>query len=223
MKYFTKLELSMFILSIILIISSFFIFKNDQYLYLVGSLIGITYLLFLSKGIIFGQILGIIFSIFYGFISYSFKYYGEMITYLCMTTPMAIISLISWIKHPSKKNKNEVEIKELNLKMNLLIIIVGIIVTIIFYFILKALNTSNLIVSTISVFTSFIAVGFTLFRSRFYALGYALNDIVLIILWSLACGENISYLPIVICFVTFFIFDVYGFINWTKMLKNQLS
>lgn len=107
--------------------------------------------------------------------------------------------------------------------MNLLIIIVGIIVTIIFYFILKALNTSNLIVSTISVFTSFIAVGFTLFRSRFYALGYALNDIVLIILWSLACVENISYLPMVICFVTFFIFDVYGFINWTKMLKNQLS
>ena len=112
MKYFTKLELSMFILSIILIISSFFIFKNNQYLYLVGSLIGITYLLFLSKGIIFGQILGIIFSIFYGFISYSFKYYGEMITYLCLTSPMAIISLISWIKHPSKKNKNEVEIKE---------------------------------------------------------------------------------------------------------------
>ena len=72
MKYFTKLELSMFILSIILIISSFFIFKNDQYLYLVGSLIGITYLLFLSKGIIFGQILGIIFSIFYGII---FIYY----------------------------------------------------------------------------------------------------------------------------------------------------
>ena len=89
--------------------------------------------------------------------------------------------------------------------------------------ILKILNTSNLIISTLSVFTSFIAVGFTLFRSRFYALGYALNDIVLIILWSLACVENISYLPIVICFVTFFIFDVYGFVNWTKMLKNQLS
>ena len=144
-----------------------------------------------------------------------------MITYLCLTTPMAIISLISWIRHPSKKNKNEVEINELNFKMNLLIIMVGIIVTIIFYFILKYLNTSNLIISTLSVFTSFIAVGFTLFRSRFYAL--ALNDIVLIILWSLACVENISYLPMVICFVTFFIFDVYGFINWTKMLKNQLS
>ena len=75
--------------------------------------------------------------------------------------------------------------------------------------------------STISVTTSFVAVYFTFLRSPYYALGYAANDIVLIILWTLASMENISYLPMVVCFVMFLANDLYGFYNWRKMRKRQ--
>ena len=76
-------------------------------------------------------------------------------------------------------------------------------------------------ISTISVFTSFLAASLMLFRSKYYALAYASNDIVLIILFILASIENISYIPMVICFIIFLINDLYGFINWTKMSKKQ--
>lgn len=69
-----------------------------------------------------------------------------------------------------------------------------IIIIVIFYFILKVFNTKNIIPSTISVTTSFIAVYLTFRRSSFYAIGYATNDIVLIILWALPTMENIAYL-----------------------------
>jgi len=95
------------------------------------------------------------------------------------------------------------------------------IVTSVFYFILKALNTANLIFSTISVTTSFIASYLTYLRSPYYALAYAANDIVLIALWLLASIKDSSYVPMVFCFIMFLINDIYGYINWKKMFFEQ--
>ena len=69
--------------------------------------------------------------------------------------------------------------------------------------------------------TSFIAVYLTFRRSPYFALGYAANDVVLIVLWSLAAAENISYISVLICFIMFLINDVYGFFNWRRMQKIQ--
>lgn len=220
-KYFTIYEWIIYILSVTTIIIFFIIFKNNNYLNLIGSLIGVSSLIFIAKANPIGQLLTIIFSLFYGFVSLSFKYYGEMITYVFMTMPIAIIALISWIRNPYNGRKNEVKIQSLTKKEYIFMMIITLIVTIIFYFILKALKTSNLIFSTISITTSFIACYLSLRRCRFYALGYALNDIILIILWTLANFENKTYISLIICFVTFFINDIYGFINWTKLYNKQ--
>ena len=102
-------------------------------------------------------------------------------------------------------------------------IMLTILVTILFHFILKGFDTNNIELSTISITTSFIAVYLTFRRSAYFALAYALNDIVLIILWILATLTDITYLSVVICFLMFLVNDIYGFINWTKMHKRQLN
>ena len=163
----------------------------------------------------------IVFSLLYGYISFVFTYYGEMLTYLCMTMPMAIFALISWLKNPYKKNKAEVKVNRLKKGEPVFMWIATAIITLIFYFILSAFHTKNIIPSTISVTTSFLAVYLTFRRNPFYAIGYAANDIVLIVLWILATIENTSYLSVVVCFVTFFANDIYGFISWQKMAKKQ--
>ena len=61
----------------------------------------------------------------------------------------------------------------------------------------------------------------TFMRSAYYGIGYALNDLVLIGLWAYASTENISYMPMTICFAMFFLNDTYGFINWQRMKKRQ--
>lgn len=221
LNYFTKGELVLWTASVTAIIVSFLIFDRENFLTLIASLIGVTSLIFCAKGNPFGQILIIFFSIFYGIISFTFAYYGEMITYLGMTAPMAVISLVSWLKNPYNDNKSEVKVNRINLKDIAVMIILTAVVTFAFYHILNALNTSNMIVSTISVTTSFIAVYLTFRRSPFYAIGYALNDIVLIIMWTLASFADISYISVVVCFVIFLVNDIYGFISWTKMQKRQ--
>ena len=220
-KYFSAGEIALWSCSVILIVTSFCVFDRENYLTLVASLIGATSLIFNAKGNHIGQVLTIIFSLIYGYISFFFSYYGEMITYVCMTMPMAIVSLVSWLKNPYKGNKAEVKINRLKRKERIFMWIVTVAVTVGFYFILKAFDTKNIIPSTISVTTSFIAVYLTFRRSPFYALGYAANDIVLIVLWTLATMEDLSYLSVVVCFVAFLANDVYGFINWRRMEKRQ--
>ena len=221
LNYFSLTEKLIWSISVIVIIVSFFLFENDGYLTLVASLIGVTSLIFCAKGNPIGQFLMIIFAIIYSIISFSFQYYGEMITYLGMSLPMAAFSLISWLKNPFNGNKSEVAVNKIAFKEIIFMSFLTLVVTIVFYFILKHFNTANLIPSTFSVSTSFLAAYLTFRRSPYFALAYASNDVVLIVMWVLASFKDISYISVIICFVVFLVNDLYGFISWLRMMKRQ--
>ncbi len=216
----TKFETGLWLSSVIVITISFAVSGSGNILTLIASLIGVTALIFVAKGYVCGQILVVIFSLFYGVISFFFHYYGEMITYLCMTMPIAVSTAVAWYRHPFEDSM-EVEVSRLTKKQTVFMWLSAIIVTVMFYFILSALKTPNIAFSTLSVTTSYIASFMTLFRSPYYAIGYSANDIVLIVLWGLASLEDISYLPMVLCFVMFLANDIYGFYNWKRMQDRQ--
>lgn len=220
-KYFSKTDVILWCSSVALIVISFCCFDRQNYLTLVASLIGVTSLIFNAKGNPVGQFLMIVFSLLYGIISYTFSYYGEMITYLGMTMPMAVFALISWLKNPYKGNKAEVEVNTIGKAEALLMWVLTAVVTVVFYFILKHFGTANILPSTLSVTTSFLAVYLTFRRSPYFALAYAANDVVLIVLWVLASLSEIRYLSVVVCFVTFLVNDIYGYISWQSMKRRQ--
>ncbi|MBQ9832417.1 MAG: nicotinamide mononucleotide transporter [Clostridia bacterium] len=216
----SRFEMVLYIVSMASVFGSFLFFDRSDMMSVAASLIGVTALIFIAKGYVIGQILVVIFAVLYGIISFFFRYYGEVITYLCMTAPIAVISIISWIKHPYQDTK-EVEVSNISKKQIVIMLFWTVIVTTAFAFILSALKNANLIVSVFSVTTSFIASYLTFLRSPYYALGYAVNDIVLIVLWAKAAQAEAKYIPMVICFAVFFANDIYGFYNWQKMQKRQ--
>ena len=185
--YFTPFERALWLCSAGLIVLSAVLFRGGGTLSVITSLIGVTSLIFAAKGNPVSQALMIVFSLLYGWISWTFSYYGEMITYLGMTMPMAAWSLIAF----------------------------G------FYFILRAFHTANLLPSTLSVATSFAAAYLTARRSAWFALAYAMNDLVLIVLWLLASLTDPSYFTVLVCFAVFFVNDLYGFLSWLKMRNRQ--
>ena len=201
-------------------ILSYIISKGTGIVSFLASLIGVTALIFVAKGFVIGQALTVVFAILYGIVSLTQRYYGEMITYLGMSAPIAAFSVISWLKHPYK-DSSEVKVSKLSKNQKIVAAALTIGVTIAFYFILKALNNASLIVSTFSVSTSFLAAYLAYLRSPYYALAYTANDIVLIILWTVSTISDISYLPMLMCFVTFMANDVYGFYNWKRMQSRQ--
>ena len=189
---------------------------------LAATWVGITSLIFAAKGNVWAQFLMVAFSILYGIISFRFRYWGEMITYLGMTLPMAVWSVVTWLRNPSAGSKSEVAIRKLEKKHFLFLLVLSIVVTGAFYFILRWLETPNIVFSTLSVTTSFLAASLTMLRSSYYALGYAANDLVLIVLWGLAAAKDPVYIPVIINFMIFFMNDMYGFISWKKRERTQL-
>ena len=219
--YFSSTEIALWCSSAALILISFCTFDRENYLTLFASLIGVTSLIFNAKGNPFGQVLMVVFSLLYGIISFSFAYYGEMITYLGMTMPMAVFALISWLRNPYNGNRAEVKVNTLGRAERVLMWLLTAAVTVLFYFILEHFGTANLLPSTLSVSTSFLAVYLTFRRSPYFALAYAANDVVLIVLWVMASISNTRYISVVVCFAAFLANDVYGYISWQKMKIRQ--
>lgn len=198
--YFSKGERLLWGGSVCGILLAFLAFDRESWMTLAASLIGVTSLIFNAKGNPAGQALIILFSLLYGAISYSFAYYGEMITYLGMSAPMAVFALISWLRHPYQGNRSQVQVNQITR---------------------NEVFCMLLLPSTISVTTSFLAVYLTFRRSPWFALAYGANDAVLIVLWTLAARQDPSYLSVVVCFVMFLVNDLYGFYSWCRMAKRQ--
>lgn len=221
LKSITPFEYCLWGAAVVAIVLSFFLCGNTDYLNLAGSLFGATTLIFVAKGNVIGQIGCVIFAAYYGFVSYYQRYYGEMITYLGMSAPIAIAAVISWLKNPYKGKKSEVAVSSPKPLEYLIIFAASLVVTVAFFFVLRALNTANLWWSTASVMASLIAVLLTFRRSPYYALAYACNDIILIVLWSLAAAGNREYISLVVCFSVFLLEDIYAFIIWLRRRKKQ--
>ncbi len=221
-KYFTRTELCLWLSSAAVIVAAFLLWDGEGFLTLAASLIGVSAIIMNAKGNPIGQVLMVVFSLLYGIISYSFAYYGEMLTYLGMTMPMSVFALVSWLKNPYKGKKSQVRInRSLKKKDCIVMTASALAVTAVFYFVLEAFDTANIVPSTISVTTSFVAVYLTYKRSPYFSLGYAANDVVLIALWTLASLESPRYIAVTVCFVAFLANDIYGFFNWRRLGKKQ--
>ncbi|MBO7345229.1 MAG: nicotinamide mononucleotide transporter [Clostridia bacterium] len=220
-KELTKSEWIIYIISLTVVLVAGLFSQPINYVNLAGSLVGVTALIFISKGDPKGQALMVVFGVLYSITAISYRYYSEIITYLGMTVPLALTSFFTWVKNPFETKKNQVKIRALTIKEGLFAIFLTSVVTFVFYFILKALNTSNLVVSTFSIATSFIASYFMIRRITYYAIAFMLNDVVLIVLWVLATVDNLTYLSVVACFAVFLMNDLHSFIKWRIREKAQ--
>lgn len=186
-----------------------------------ASLVGVTALIFLAVGHWYGQLMTIVFAVLYGVLSFFFRYYGEMLTYLGMTLPMAAVSLVTWLRNPYNAEGTVTIRRQLTRKTVVIMLVLTAAATALFGWLLAVLHTAQLAVSIVSVTTSFLAAYLTALRSPYYALAYAANDIVLIVLWVLAALRDPSCVPTVGNFVMFLCNDLYGFYSWKKRAGEQ--
>ncbi len=219
----SRLEKRLWFLSVVVVTIGFLWSGTFMPLLYGTSLVGVTSLIFLARGDVIGQYLMVLFSLLYGVISYQQTYYGEIITYVGMTAPMAVLSAVVWHKHPfaEKGERAKVTVGQMKGSRWLLGVVLSIVVTAVFYLLLQALGNAALGWSTLSIATSFFAAYLTFCRSEYYAVAYAVNDLVLIVLWILAALVDPVALPMIACFLMFFCNDLYGFIAWRKRKQQQ--
>lgn len=220
LKDWTKFERILLIGSIIIVCIVGFVFKSEL-LTIFCSIIGIITALLLAKGKNLGQVFGLLITVLYSVVSFKSRYFGEVLIYLCLMFPMYIIGIITWINNKNKET-NSVEINTIKKKEWLIVSIIFLFILIGIYYLLKLFDTSELIISTISVIASLFAIYLQIRRSRFSFSFYLINDIILIILWGVPVIKgSLILVPMVINPMINFINDLYGFYNWRKMEKIQ--
>ena len=69
----TAFERRLWISSLILVSGAFLFSPQRDWLNLAASLIGVTALIFVAKGYVIGQVLTVVFALFYGVISWHFR------------------------------------------------------------------------------------------------------------------------------------------------------
>ena len=205
----------------IIVVSTIGIFFKADLLTTACSIIGINTALLLAKGKNLGQLMGILITLLYSILSFKNKYYGEVLIYVFLMLPMFVVGTFSWIKHQNKKT-NSVEINNIKAKEWIIVSIIFIGVFIGIYYVLKAFNTNELIVSTASVLASLFAVYLQVRRSKYSFSFYIVNDIILFILWGTPVFKgNYTLIPMLLNPVFNFINDLYGFYYWRKTEKIQ--
>ena len=218
-KNWTTFEKIFLILGTIIACVLTFIFKGT-WIDLGYTLLYFWTALLLAKGKYSCYIIGIISTFFYAFVSYSNSYYGEVIIAMCCTLPLMVIGLVNWLKH--QDSTNTVIIKEITKKELIIVLISQVVLFYGYYSLLKFFNTNNLLVSTFSVIASVIATYLTARRSEYGFIGFIINDLILIVLWSIPVinGES-NLIPVLLCPMLLLINDIYGVYNWKRLKKKQ--
>lgn len=189
---------------------------------IISMLYVITYItnaLLSSKGKPECYLFGFTGIIFYGYISYGQKYYGELLIILFMSIPVMIMGVISWLKN---RDDETIIINTISIQEILLVLLSQVIMFFGYYYILKLFNTNMLIVSTLSIIMSLLALYFGARRSELSFYFYILNDIVGIALWLVPIinGDTANY-SVILGPALLFINDNYGVFNWKRIKKKQ--
>ena len=221
-KSWNKFEITLVLLGTMGVIVFGCIFKS-AILAMICSIASIITAMLQAKGKVESQFVSILVCLLYSYISYTNRYYGEVIFYMIIMLPMSVGGIISWLTHKSDKT-DSVEVNEIKLKEWIFIGIISVLAFIGLYYVLKFFNTSELVVSTFSMIASLLAVYLLVRRSKYCFIFYLINDIILIILWGLPIiSGNLLFIPMVIDPFVLLISDRYGTFNWNKIEKEQIN
>ena len=212
---FTLLTLD--ILSVILA----FVFFDKNWLSFLCSFIGCFAILFLAKGYFFAPAVNIVYDILYIILSYTQHYYGEAIIYLAVTVPIETYACFSWKNSKSKKS-NEIVINKLSKKEWIIFAICSALLAVGAFFVLRAIGTDEVFVSTLSFITLAMGGYLVLRKNNYYSLIYSFNSATCAVLWILTLFKgNTSYLPVAVNFSFNFLIEFYGFFHLRKLAKQQ--
>ena len=219
-KNWNLFEILFTIISAIAIVVAFIFTVEKQWMTLVIASIWLISAIFTSKGMFYTPICNVIYIVFYVIVSINQQYYGEAIVYGAIIGPIQIFTIFSWIKN--KQKEQTVAINKIKSKEWVWVGIITTIATVGLYFLLLILNTSELVVSTLSLVFCALANYLLLRRSSYYALSFVVNDVFLVTLWLIAAIEsNFSLVLMLINSLVFTVNDVYGFFRWKKQEKTQ--
>lgn len=209
-------------ISLVVMITLSIVFHSHIF-YILSSTFGVVGVLFLTKVNVVGIFVGIVQIIFYSIISYLNGFYGEMVNNLCVTLPLYIANLITWLKNLYSKNGQVKINSSISWKEVVAAIGVVVILSVGMFSVLDYFNTTMVFVSTLSFTFNTLAIYFLARRSSLNFVFYIFNNIANFTMWGtlIITTHDLSMLITLINVVVYFLLNCYGLFNWFMTRKKQ--
>lgn len=198
------------------------VFKSDA-LAIIYSFTAIIGMFLLSKGYNLGYVFILAYMIVYAIEAYLTGLYGEAILYGFILMLMQIYAIIKSFRR--KNNGGSIQITRLKVWQYVVAIVVILALGFGVYFVLQALGTKYLIISTIAFMVALYANFLRVIGDLNCSIGFIVLDIVMIVLWLMPLfhGEpnGSSLITFAVTSLIYIANDIYTYINWFKLYKKQ--
>lgn len=197
---------------------------HSTLLSLINGICNISNSVLSAKGKISNYYFGIIGNIIYLYISFTTRYYSEVITVLFIVLPISIYGLINWLKGRKSEESDDVSIKSPTARQLLIPILSQVVMSIPYYLMLKHFNSNLLIVSTFGMCVTILAFYFMAKAYTVFNYFFIVNAITRMIMWGVPMlNGDFTNVPLFLSNLVYLINDIYSLFNWTRMEKQQNS
>jgi len=189
---------------------------SGNYIELLGAILGFIYIFFSIRQSIWTWPIGLLTSAFYVWIFFSSKLYADMglqIYYVIIS----IYGWYEWLKGKASGSSDKLTISRLTLKLSKTLFIIGLIILLIMWYILRNYTDSPV------PFADSLATSLSIIATWMLARKILDHWIVWIFVDAFSIGLfwYKELYPTVILFIIYTIMAVAGFIEWNKVMKSE--
>ncbi len=197
------------------------IYWKDTFVGIASALTGVWCVVLTGKGKVSNFLFGIVNVILYAYISFSARYYGEVMLNLLYYLPCSVIGLFIWGRHVDTES-GEVVKTSLSVKGSLIVYSITAAGVVLYGFVLKAMGGMLPFVDSISTVLSVVAQILCLKRLAEQWIMWIIIDAVTVVMWAynyVNSGESIATLMM---WSVYLLNAVFMYVKWRKGVKHAV-
>lgn len=199
---------------------------GDSLLGLISSLTGMLCVVLVAKGKISNYYFGIIQTGTYAYISYTYGLYGEAMLNGIFYFPLQFIGIYMWNKNKTSNSTigEDVSVKRLSKRNWLSLIIIATSASFVYADLLHYIGGQQVRIDSIAVVLSILAQILMLKRYAEQWILWILVNILSIALWIITLTQTGGNdWTMMVMWSAFLVNSIYGYVNWIKMSKKQVT
>lgn len=197
------------------------IYWKETIIGILGAVTGVLCVIFTGKGKISSYIFGFFNTLFYAYIAWGAKYYGEVMLNLIYYLPMNFVGWAMWKKHIDSETKEVVK-ERLTLKGQVIIGISCAVCIYIYGLLLKYLGGNLPFIDSMSTIISIFAQILCVKRYMEQWILWIVVDVVTVFMWIMAFFNGQESIATLIMWSIFLINAVYMFAKWNRESKAKV-
>lgn len=203
--------------AVILVLS---IYWKDSMIGIMSALTGVWCVILTGKGKRSSFIFGTVNVLFYAYIAFGAKYYGEVMLNLIYYFPMNFVGWFAWNKHMNEEN-GEVIKSSLPRKKGIILYVCTAVAIFLYGLVLRALNGNLPFVDSMSTVVSVVAQILSVKRLTEQWVLWIVVDVVTVIMWEVNFANGGESIATLLMWSIYLLNAIIMYIRWKREVKEN--